>query len=463
MLSSLLTLPLAHAKTIKQAVTGALRPSLLNKASVGIVVASGRTDHVLYQRNMNRLFTPASVQKLFTAAAALTYLKPNYHFETGFYTKGTVRHHELQGNLYIKFSGDPSFKLADLDRMMDELKSMNVQRINGRVYIDNFDYNKTPYPPGWIWDDLSYSYAAPLNAIIIDRNKFALRFTPSKIKAHVPTLSSSLPKGVAQFTNNLREMEQYDEHCPITIYSNMHNQYRVGGCLDSRWGPQSRSLAVRNMRLYAETEIKNLLNERDISYKGHVTLRRLPKGSTALVLHASKPLHVLLRHMLKKSDNLYTNAIFKKLGQVYYTRPGTWQNGLTALQHILTVPTGINFSKNKLTDGAGLSRYNLITPRQLTKLLYFVYHDTHIKAPLLAALPIAGKDGTLAGRMSNEGASERVHAKTGSMTGVSALTGYVITRHHGTLMFAIMVNNFVGGRAPYIRLEDRICEALAKV
>ncbi|PHQ78788.1 MAG: D-alanyl-D-alanine carboxypeptidase/D-alanyl-D-alanine-endopeptidase, partial [Coxiella sp. (in: Bacteria)] len=366
---------LSQAETITHAVNRVLRADAhtsVAKSDLGIVVASAKTGRVLYQKNMNHLYTPASVQKLFTAAAALEYLKPGYRFDTSFFTKGYVRHGALVGDLYVKFSGDPSFKIANLNRMMDELHSMNVKSIKGRVYIDNFDYNKTPYPPGWIWDDLSYSYAAPMNAIIMNRNKFGLRFIPAKKSGKRPRLEANLPAGVAQFTNNMMTTRNYSNSCPITIYSNMHNQYRVGGCLDGRRGTQSRSLAVRDIPRYAKIELKDMLAARHIAFEGAVSLKRTPKNPTPLVVHASKPLHVLLRHMLKKSDNLYTNAIFKKIGEKYYTQAGTWQNSLAALKHILSVPTGINFAHNRLTDGAGLSRYNLITPRQMTKLLFFV-------------------------------------------------------------------------------------------
>ncbi len=452
-------------QTVRQAVNHVLhhtRSIHIDDANFGVVVMSMKTGRILYRRNMDHLYTPASVQKLFTATAALEYLKPSYRFKTGFYTNGSVHQHVLDGNLYVRFSGDPSLKLTNLTQMMDELHSMGIRRISGHVYIDNFAFNKVPYPPGWIWDDLSYSYAAPMNAIILNRNKFALRFTPSKVVGVAPRLASSLPPGVASFVNGMKTTNHYSNDCPIAIYSNMDNQYRVKGCLNRHWGAQSRSLAVRDMVQYAQVEVADMLGSRGIHYNGAITLKKTPNHPIPLVVHASKPLSHVIRHMLKRSDNLYTNALFKTLGEKYYGQRGSWQNGLQAVEHILSAPAGINFKHNLLTDGAGLSRYNLISPHQLVKLLHFVYRSPHIKPALYAALPIAGWDGTLEGRMADEGRSKRIHAKTGSMTGVSALSGYIITRHHGTLAFAIMANDFVGGLGPYVHLEDRICEALVR-
>lgn len=436
--------------------------SRIKRANVGIMVTSMRTGHALYKHNADHLFTPASVQKLFTATAALSYLKPGYHFDTSFFTTGDVRHGTLYGDIYLKFNGDPSLKTRDIDRMVAQLKKDDIRYINGHVYIDNTAFNSTPYPPGWIWDDLSYDYAAPMNAIILNRNKFGVSFYPNKKVGRAPRIVTHLPLGVITVQNDMRTTSHYPGYCPITIYSNMRNEYRVGGCLEKRWGKQSRSLAMRDMPRYAAVVLADAFKANNIRYRGRVGFHEVPESANTFLVHQSKPLKHLLRHMLKKSDNLYTNAIFKTLGEAYYHHQGTWQNGLSALKKILTPLTGIDFRHNLLADGAGLSRYNLITPHQLIKLLYVAYKSQAIHSSLYAALPIAGVDGTLEARMTIEGRARRVHAKTGSMTGVSALAGYVKTRHHGTLGFAIMVNGFVGDRWAYLRLEDRICEALAR-
>ena len=434
----------------------------MQTSNVGIAVVSMQTGQILYQTNMDHLYTPASVQKTFTAAAALSYLKPDYRFQTILYGTGPINQGVLEGDLIVKFSGDPTLTLSDLVQMVDQLRARGVSRIDGHVYIDNFDYDDVPYPPGWLWDDLSYSYGAPMNAIIIDRNKFALTFRPASYAGGSPQLTTNLPAGVVDFSNELRTTTSYEANCPITIYSDMDNHYQVSGCLDARAGVQGRSLAMRDMLRYAEVELQNMLQRDQIGFSGPIIRGHVPQNATPLVVHSSDTLAVMLQHTLKKSDNLYINTIFKKLGQMYFSEQGSWQNGLEAVKRILGPATGIDFTKNLLTDGAGLSRYDLITPRQLTQLLYFAYHNQTVSAPFIAALPIAGKDGTLRWRMLPEGNSESVRAKTGSMTGVSALAGYVFTRSHGTVAFAIMANDFVGNRVPYTHLQDHICEALAR-
>ena len=459
--------PLSFSQTVTQAVNHVLHDtrdaSKIDHANVGIMITQMRNGHTLYRKNADHLYTPASVQKLFTAVSALSFLKPSYRFETGFYAVGHIKQGVLHGDLYIKFNGDPSLTTQVLAKMVAELRQVPIKQITGHVYIDDYCFNHTPYPPGWIWDDLSYSYAAPMDAIILNRNEFGMSFVPAKQIGQQPQVNTRLPAHAIRIENDMKTTSHYRKRCPITIYSNMKNEYRVSGCLDQHMGSQHRSLVMRNMAHYASLELASLLKQQHIVFKGHIILRELPHHAKVVVLHHSRPLRHILKHMLKHSDNLYTNAIFKTLGGQYYHQQGTWQNGLTAVESILGNTTTINFDHNLLADGAGLSRYNLITPHQLIKLLYYAYQTPSVYHALYAALPIAGVDGTLAGRMTAEYKKRRVHAKTGSMTGVTALSGYVKTKHYGVVAFAIMVNNFVGNRHPYIRLEDRLCETLARL
>ena len=432
----------------------------LNNTHYAIVVQSVADGHILYTRNGDRLYTPASVQKLFTAAAGLAYLKPHYQFSTRIYSTGNVHDGTLSGNLYIKFCGDPFLKVKQLNKMFEQLHEKGIHAIKGHVYIDTSDYNNIPYPPGWIWDDLSYGFAAPLNTIILNQNKFVLRLMPADKTNGPPKVISPLPKGIADFENNIRTTNHKVPHCPLTIYSDDQNHYRLSGCINQKWGRQRRTLAIRNVMKFTKYHVSQALKENYIRYDGTIGQQNAPQHKHLVLEHKSKPLSKIVHQMLKESDNLTTDAVFKKLGQRYYKTQGNWQNSVSAVENILQLPAGINFNKNRLDDGAGLSRYDLITPNQLIKLLYYVNHNPTIKKAFFKALPIAGKDGTLIDRMLDQAKTRKIHAKTGGMTGVTSLAGYIETRHHGELAFVIMINNFVGHKKPYLQFEDKICEYL---
>ncbi len=428
--------------------------------SIGLMVQSMKNHQTLYARRSTFLFTPASVQKLFTAAAALSYLKPSYRFTTQVLTTGSVVGGVLKGNVYIKFTGDPELKAKDVSQLLSKLKNQGIRTIDGRVYIDNTDYNHVPYPPGWIWDDLSYSFAAPLDTIIINRNKFTLHFYPAKTLGAHPILKADLPMGVAHFANHMITTSTYRKKCPLVIYSDDLNNYTLGGCLTQRYKKQRRTLAIRDVLKFTKALVKQQLQKNGIAYGRRVAVKKAPREASVIAVHYSPVLKKILKEMLKDSDNLTTNSLFKKLGETYFRSAGTWQNSLRALEKILAPLTGVNFKQNLMADGAGLSRYNLVSPKQLSQLLYYIFHSSIVSGPLIHSLPIAGKDGTLAWRLLEFGRGARIRAKTGSMTGVTSLAGFVRSKHNGNVSFVIMINGFVKPRKPYIKLENDICALL---
>jgi D-alanyl-D-alanine carboxypeptidase/D-alanyl-D-alanine-endopeptidase (penicillin-binding protein 4) len=216
------------------------------------------------------------------------------------------------------------------------------------------------------------------------------------------------------------------------------------------------------MEMFTQNLLRELLRQHNIQLRGKVFAAKTPINSRLLAEHLSAPLKTVIVHLLKQSDNLYADALFKKLGEYYGHRSGSWQNGLQAELMILSHDVGINLSQLSLVDGSGLSQYNKVTPNDVSKMLYYIDHHSALRDNLIPALPIAGVDGTLAYRMPDLARGRLVHAKTGSMTGVSTLAGFVKTRTHGLLSFVIMINNVPKDRWPYVLSENRIVEYLAR-
>lgn len=439
----------------------AIYSKLGKNANAGMIVTDPKTGQILFSKRADYLYQPASVQKLFTTSAALIELGNDFVFTTELRTNGSVTNHVLNGNLVVKFSGDPSLKSADLIALLDQLQKLGVQTINGNIILDLSEYDSVPYPPGWLWGDLTYGYAAPVGALILDRNKFAMQFIPGALGQH-PEIHPDLPAGVIQVDNDTITTSHNQQYCPLTIYSGYDNHYRIEGCLDKHWGPQVRTLALRDPTALAGALIKMTFQKDGIRYTGKLYgVEQTPAEAKVLATHNSEPLVAIVKELLKKSDNLTTDTLLKKVGEQVFHQQGNWENGLTAVKQILGPRTGINFTQNLLNDGAGLSRYNLLSPVQLVKLLNYDYSNPALRDVLFQTLPIAGVDGTLHWRMTNPDVRGRVHAKTGSMTGVTALAGYVQTRDRGVLTFAMIVNGFVGKDYAYNHLEDQTCAFLA--
>ncbi len=439
--------------------------SILSKISpnvhMGIMVQSVDGRRILYQKNADNLFTPASVNKLFVAIASLDYLKPEYHFDTRLRTTGQVNQGVLNGDLYVQFSGDPTLTDKQLVNLLNELQALGINQINGYVYLDNTAYGSSAYAPGWFIHDLIFGYAAPLNAVILNENRFAIILSPSTQTGKPASVATTVPSGVVQVDNNTTTSAGRTQ-CPMSVYSDNDNIYHVNGCIAKLPSKQYFALALRNPIIYARVLIANTLAKNNIRFNGTVDIQKAPPTAIVLARHESPPLNFIVKNMLKDSDNLYTNSILKQVGGVYYQTQGTWQNGLNAIKQILGGPAGIDFNQIHLFDGSGLSKYNQVSPRQLARLLHYAYNNPRIEPDLWNALPIAGQDGTLRGRLIAFAKGEAIHAKTGTMknSGVSALAGYMQTKNNGLIVFVIMTNGLEDTHHVYKYTEDRICKFL---
>ena len=195
-------------KTLAQWLESSL-PKTAYQPHIGIMIQSSKTGKILYKKNASQLFTPASIQKLFTATSALLYLKPDFTYQTTITTTSHPVKHSLNDDAYLQFSGDPYLSSKDLLQLFTQLKQNGVNRINGTLYLDTSIFDSVYYPPGWLWDDLSYSFAAPISAANIDQNKFILHLTPAKNIGSNPELSSDLPSSIITLTNHVVTTAHY--------------------------------------------------------------------------------------------------------------------------------------------------------------------------------------------------------------------------------------------------------------
>jgi serine-type D-Ala-D-Ala carboxypeptidase/endopeptidase (penicillin-binding protein 4) len=431
--------------------------------NIGIHVYSINDKKTIYQRNTDQLFMPASSLKTFTAAAALSYLGVDYKFQTKILVKPySIRDHVLHGDVYLSFGGDPTLTRQDLAELIAVLSNQGVQRITGNIYIDDTVFTQSNFGPGWMWDERNLCYAAPSSAIAIDHNCFPLTIAAAKGNGVPLTIYKYKEYSFINIINHARTLNVPVDECPLDMHGTEDNTYYISGCLHPGAGSLGMQIAVRNVRLFAQNIINDLLRQSQISVDGGIRVAPLPQGQlVALAIRESDPLSELVKVMLKKSDNLIANAVYKKLGNAVFAAAGNWRNGAKAVSAILSNGTGINFKKLSIVDGCGLSRYNMVTPRSLVALLNYVYFSPNIREQFMAALPIAGTDGHLQYRM---GAIKgRVRAKTGTMSNITSLVGYVFTNSNQVLSFAIMINGFVENPRKYQQLEDDICRLLVRL
>ena len=233
---------------------------------------------------------------------------------------------------------------------------------------------------------------------------------------------------------------------------------------------QMSALSIRNLEpdKHAENRaiacghfLKDQLTQAGVSVKGNVVSGKVPTDAESVAEHLSPPLSHIVKSMNKPSDNWIAEMLFKTIGAEVIGEPGTWQKGREAIGEFLNeITDGQNTFR--FVDGSGLSRYNLLNTELLTKLLVYMYNNFELMPEFTASLPIAGVDGTLRNRMQGLYAEKVLRAKTGTLSGVSALAGYTRTADGKVLTFGILISHYVGSSATARGIQDSIGDILTK-
>ena len=434
------------------------------KINMGIEVVDLNTGEMLYQRNANRTFTPASNMKLFSDAAALLILGPDYHFQSQLSTDASsLDKGVLNGSLYLHLSGDPSFTQEHLDALLAQLHTWGIHQIKGNVVLVSNHSVVDAYAPGLSVKDLTFSYGAPIAPVMFDENRLTVTVNPAW-RAGEPALVELNEPGSSLVLDNQVKTAAKTAACGISFVMDNDNHLTVRGCVRvGQWAVQQR-IAIRNPLRYAQELVKNRLANVNIKLDGQVLLGQAPASSLLLATHTSKPINQLMADTLKPSDNLYADSLFLHAAAKLQGTPLNWAQAQPIVKNFLQQQTGINMQNAVLTDGSGLSRQDLLTPEQTVSLLRFLHNHFPLSYEYIAALPVAGQDGTLQKRFRKVTQQGLLRAKTGTMTGIMSLSGYLYTANAHTLAFAIFINTTPGtspnisGR--YRSLVESLCDFL---
>jgi D-alanyl-D-alanine carboxypeptidase/D-alanyl-D-alanine-endopeptidase (penicillin-binding protein 4) len=432
-------------------------------AHVGIEIISLKDHFRLYQKNAEQRFIPASVQKFFTAAAALSILGVDFRFETKLLTDGSVRKNALEGNLYLKGSGDPELTIKDLEEFVFQLQLLQIHEIKGDLIIDISDFDQIAQGPGWMWDQERDEQNSPLDALTVNHSCINLWVEPANALEEAPTVYVE-PKTNYVLIQNLAVTTEGPGDLSVSRSSmTKDNLIQIQGEVSLKSPPVHYTIAIDTPHLYAAQVFSELLKNAGIALKGNLLVQKTPLEAKILTSHFSSPLRITLQKMMKTPDNLYANCLFKKMGQFRYGAPGNWQKGGQAVRTFLEKEVGLDLSDLVLLDGDGQSRYNLCTPHQVVDFLMWTYEQFPFAAELMASLPIGGVDGELEKRLTDPMLKTKVRAKPGAMPGISSLAGYLKGQNGETFAFCIMINGFVKkSQKAKNDLEDQICAFLAK-
>ncbi len=450
--------------TLQTKIDSLLATPLFKQTQVGLKIFSLNKNRVLYARNSSLLLNPASNMKLLTTALALKTLGPNFRFRTLLLADSTaVRDSVIDGNLFLKGGADPDLVAEDFQDLVDQLKFRGIREIRGDLIADDTFLDSLPRGNGWMWDDDPDDYAAHLSALSLNDNCVEVFARPGK------QVLDSVLVWIVPNTRYVRvdnkgitgDSTQRQSLKISRLWMTCENTITIRDTLPISVPQYDVHINIENPSLYAATVFSEMLKKNAIRFSGNIYRGQAPDFPETLAVHRSHPLRAVVENTNKISDNLSAELLLKTVGAVCCGQPGTAQKGILALKNFLQ-EAGIDSFSYYVTDGSGVSRYDVITANLLVTLLTTMYRDFSVQSEYLASLPIAGVDGTIQNRMKNTPAQGKLRAKTGSLRGVSSLSGYVPTSDGDVLAFSILMQNFVGSAAPYRAAQDSIGVWLAK-
>lgn len=446
---------------IAQQIEQLLQDTLFISTQVAIKVVSVDNGEILYKRNSSLLFHPASNQKLLTSAAALTMLGDEFAFKTLLSTDGVLEDTALAGNIYVKGYGDPLLDSVDLAAIAGQLSSQGIRLVNGNLVGDVSYFDDRFWGNGWMWDDEPEPEEMFITPLSVHHNAITVSVSPGT-RGDDPVLVRTQPAtGYVTILNEGQTVQDtVTAELEVTrLWEERTNVIHVTGQMLQSAATREYTLSVWRPEFYALTLLKEEMERQGVRVSGELIVGSTPENVQE-IFQIERSIDSVVVYLNKESDNLSAENLLKTLGAEFRGAPGTAQNGIFVVNEFLA-SLGLDTTRAFLADGSGVSRYNLVNAETIIQLLTAMTSEETLFERFSVSLPIAGVDGTLEDRMVGSRAQGNAHAKTGTLAGVSNLSGYVTTRDGELLAFSILMQNFLGSAIPYRDVQDRIITMLA--
>jgi D-alanyl-D-alanine carboxypeptidase/D-alanyl-D-alanine-endopeptidase (penicillin-binding protein 4) len=363
----------------------------------------------------------------------------------------------------------PAEALATLAELADQVATQGVKCIDGDIVGDDTWYVWEPYAEGWSIGDPTYEYGAAVSAIAVNDNTLTVTVSPGASEGDPAAIALAPAVEYYWIDNRIRTVVEGGKRAIGVHRAPGSLELQLSGTIPLGAPSHDLALGIEDPAEYAALALRQLLEERGIAVNGNAIARHLLPGETAeapaaegaaviLARHVSAPLVEDLRITDKLSQNLHAEMALRAVGRARRGE-GSRAAGLAELHAFLT-EAGIADASYNIEDGSGLSSPNLVTPAAVVKLLRYMYL-TPARDTWISLLPVAGRDGTLARRFDDTPAAGRIHAKTGTLSHVNALSGYARRRDGSWIAFSILANNSTE-RAPVRAVIDKIGILLVK-
>jgi D-alanyl-D-alanine carboxypeptidase/D-alanyl-D-alanine-endopeptidase (penicillin-binding protein 4) len=442
----------------------------------GIQITDRDTGETLYELNADHFFTPASNAKIITTALALATLGGDYRFHTTLEAKAPVGSDgRLAGTLILVGRGDPDlsnrrFPYAGrgdrvgvvekiLAELADDAVAKGLREVDGDIVADDSYFPYDPYPAGWTTGDLFFSFGSPVTAIAFNDNVVSVAIEPGQRAGDPATIRTEPAAALSAITTEIATGPPNTPSDFAVVRQPGVNFILLRGAIALGHAPMRLDVAMTAPAETAALALKQLFEARGVRVTGETRVQhapppfsnaggepiipdplpQLPEPNAAILAeHISPPLLESVRLTNKMSHNLHAELFLRTVGRAKLG-VGSTAAGLKAERDFLRT-AGVADGEILLSDGSGLARDDLVTPRGIVTLLRYIARQPWGR-DFLATLPVAGVDGTLEGRMTGSAASGLIEAKTGEIEHVRALSGYATTLRGESLVFSIFYNN----------------------
>lgn len=439
----------AEVRALQAQLRGTLGASALATSGIAILDAGGRT---LFARRERTPMTPASTFKVLVGATALETLGPSFRFPTTLESLDDPSDGTIAGDVYLVGSGDPTLTRDDLRGGIGALAQAGVRTITGSVVADGSLFSGPEQNRAWVADDLQYGYAAGTSALSLDQGTVEFHLVPTSVGA--PARIAVLPPSDTVRISGA-VMTSYATLLSITRAPDRNDftfDGRVAaGAEQSFWRP------VTGMPLYAAGVARSMLRARGIEVGGRVRTGIAPLTPDVLWAHRSAPLRDIVHQMMLESNNHFAEQLLRAVGA---TRGSGTEAGGGLVERAVLKRGGVPQEGLRIVDGSGLAPTDRVAPLTLAELLARTAAEP-IGPVFVNALPRVGIEGTVRWRRLTD-ARGKARAKSGHIENVNALAGYVQTRRHGRVAFAIIVNDRRADDGPVDEGIDKTLDVLAR-
>lgn len=423
-------------------------------ASVYVWDLSG--DSAVYAHREKMLNRPASTMKVLTAFTALKTLGPDFNFTTCLKSTAQVSDSVLHGDLYLTGGFDPQLTEDDLKSLVSELKNLGIRSINGSVLADVSMMDSIYWGSGWAWDDTPNSFQPYITPLMIHGGFVTVTVKPG-LNGMQPIVTIAPKNHFLKIDNmartNVRSLG------PINItrdWISGDNTIIVTGNSEKATG---KELNIYKPHLFALSMFLEYLDDAGISYESSCT-GRCPSNAEVLAstYHSLKS---VMKETLKESINLNAEAMLLQTEYYVTGHAASFNSAGKFLESFLKRNARTGNAQFMIVDGSGLSMYDNVPATVFIDVLRQIYQSRDMFEVFYDCLPVSGRDGTLKGRLNSWDIIDKVHAKTGTLTGSCTLAGYAKAADGRDLAFCIM-NSGALKMAPSRRFQDALCTILCR-